>query len=84
MSPFIDEYKSIISSGKYVYVLRTSSASLGNSHSRYLYLGSSYSSGWARLERVKIIVTAPPETQHGASVFHFLKPENPLLKHHSV
>lgn len=84
MPPFIDEYESIISSGKYVSVLRTSLASLGNLSWQKLYLGSSYSSEWARLERVKIIVTAPPETQHGAPAFHFVKPENPLLKHHSV
>lgn len=84
MPPFIDEYESVISSGKYVSVLRTSLASLGNLSWQKLYLGSSYSSEWARLERVKIIVTAPPETQHGAPAFHSVKPENPLLKHHSM
>lgn len=62
MPPFIDEYESIISSGKYVSVLRTSLASLSNLSWQILYLGGSYSSGWARLERVKIIGTAPPET----------------------
>lgn len=84
MPPFIDEYESIISSGKYVSVLRTSLASLGNLSWQILYLGSSYSPGWARLERVKIIVTAPPETRHRAPAFHSFKPENPLQKHHSV
>lgn len=84
LPPFVDEYESIISSGKYVSVLRTSLASLGNLSWQILYLGSSYSSEWARLERVKMIVAAPPEIQHGAPAVHSLTPENPLLKHHSV
>lgn len=84
MSPFIDEYESFISNGKCVYVLRTSLAPLGNlsqqtfASRRFLLIGT------GKTGKSQNNSDSTPETRHRASAFHSRKPENPLLKHHSV
>lgn len=84
MPPLIDEYESIISSGKYVYVLRTSSASLGNLSQRTFVSRQFLLIRMGKTGKSQNNSDSTPPTRHRASASHSFKPENPLLKHHSV